>query len=366
MLFDSEIGTPSAKFAANAGWTRESAAGTTNATSGTESWFAEDTGTGTVSSANVHTSPLLLSTPLALPAGQQSYLSFENWYVTDYFGSDFYDGGTVELGVDGAVPANAEGPAWVNGPDHTLASGFGNTGAGRPAYAGDSRGWSVSKLDLTAQAGHTVQPQFTLRTDNQFGFIGWYLDDIQIYTCDRVPGPVTNLTNTGVSQTSTWSPVLQRISWRAPTVNSGAVRAYRIWVNNVYVKTVDADVRSVQLKLDATRLNTIRVRAVGYGSIQSLPEETKTVPSRLSMTLARTGSTLTFHGALRKNYIAFGNQKLWIQIKSGSLWVTIRSAITTSSGAYNATLKGAVVAPYRVRFAGAPGVTGTLSPWVRK
>jgi len=373
VLLDSEAGTPEqqlARFSTDTtnglrAFTRTPDWGS-NATSGLGSWFVDDqrvAGTSDLSSASA----------ISLPPGQKSYLSFQGWYLLDHDPSGYYDGGTVGIVVDNQTnyPAQHFGSNWVNGPDRLVVSDTGNPIYSDRMFAGDSHGWVGSRLDLSEFAGHQVTPRFRLGTDADpsgydFSMIGWYLDDIQVYTCDPIPAPVTSLSNTGVAQGSRWSPVLQRIAWRAPTVNSAAVVAYRIWVNNVYVKTVDPDIRSVQLKLDTTRLNTIRVRAAGYGSIQSLPEETKTVPSRLSMTLARTGSTLTFHGALRKNSIAFGNQKLWIQTKSGSLWVTIKSAITTSSGAYTATLKGAVVAPYRVRFAGAPGVTGTLSAWVRK
>lgn len=373
VLLDSETGTPAqqlARFSTDTSsgmkaFSRSSDWGS-NATSGQDSWFVDDQRTA-------GTSILSPTNPVTLPAGQGSYLSFQGWNLLDHDSSGNYDGGTVEIGVDGQSSYSPQyfGSDWVNGPDRLVVSSTGNPRAADWMFVGDSRGWVRSRLDLSQFAGHHVTPRFILGTDADppgydFSMIGWYLDDIQVYTCDPVPGPVTNLTNTGVQRSSMWTPVSQRISWRAPIVNKAAVRSYRIWVDNVYVKTVDPDVRSVELRLSTTRLHTIRVRAAGYGSIQSPQEETKSVPSRLSMTLSRTGSTLTFHGALRKNLIAFRNQRLWIETKSGSRWVTIKSATTISSGAYTATLKAAVVAPYRVRFAGAAGVTGSLSTVIRK
>jgi len=336
-----------------------------NATSGQSSWFVDDqriAGTSTLSPANA----------ISLPSGQASYLSFHGWFLLDHDPSGYYDGGTVDINVDSQTTYPAQHfDSWVNGPDRSVASNSGNPISSSRTFAGDSHGWIGSRLDLSQFAGHHVTPRFVLGTDADpagydFSMIGWYLDDIQIYTCDLVPGPVVGLTNTGVMASSVWSPVSHRISWKPPTVNPGAVVAYRIWVDGVHVKTVDPTIRSVQLRLSTTRTHTIRIRAAGHGSIESESTATLTVPSHVSLTLSRASSTLTFHGSLKRNRMPFRYQKLWVQTKSGSIWVTIKSAITNSTGAYTVTLKGAVVAPYRVRFAGAPGVTGSLSTAIRK
>ena len=66
LLFDSEAGVPSAAFSAGARWTRltDPTSGG-NATSGHDSWYADDPGATDVS-------PLSLTTPIALPVGQPS------------------------------------------------------------------------------------------------------------------------------------------------------------------------------------------------------------------------------------------------------------------------------------------------------
>ena len=95
--------------------------------------------------ASAGPSSLTAAAPIALPAGQPSYLFFQQWRVLDYDASGFYDGGTVEInGADAAV-------TWVNGPTQTI-NGFGNP-AGAEGFGGDSRGYLASRLDLTPFAG---------------------------------------------------------------------------------------------------------------------------------------------------------------------------------------------------------------------
>lgn len=160
-----------------------------NATSGRTSWFGwnPDPSVGDPSAAALTT-----SVPIALPAGQKSFLHFQQWRLFEWYpgrGSGPYiDGGTVE--VDGA---DAAGLPWTNGPSQTLSAysaSYPNEWAGRAAFAGDSYGWTASQLDLSSFAGTAVKPSFTSRGDSEAGIIGWWLDDITVYTCD-VPSVVT-------------------------------------------------------------------------------------------------------------------------------------------------------------------------------
>ncbi len=176
LLFDSESGTPSTAFAAGPTWLRGSSPiWGSNAVSGHDSWYSSDPSSTT-------TSPLTLSSPISLPAGQPSFLWFQQWRVLDYEGATSYDGGTVEVdnAADPAGPVDASGQAWVNGPVDTLQA----PNTGRKAFGRDSLGWVASRLDLSAWAGAPVRPQFTMRTDVVIGYVGWWLDDIAIYTCD--------------------------------------------------------------------------------------------------------------------------------------------------------------------------------------
>ena len=104
----------------------------------------------------------------------------------------YIDGGNVEVDAGSGAVDTATLP-WVNGPQQTLQTYPGEPAspwAGRTAFAGDSFGWTASQLDLSSFAGQTVRPKFTLRGDQSVGFIGWWLDDIVVYTCD-IPAPPT-------------------------------------------------------------------------------------------------------------------------------------------------------------------------------
>jgi bacillolysin len=175
-LLDSETGTPASKFTAGALWSRN---GTPLlgqvAHSGPDAWSNSE-------SISVGQSSLTAAAPIALPAGQAAYLYFQQWRVLDYDAAGFYDGGTVE--VNGAPTAAM---TWVNGPNETMFSGFGNPIAGQKAFGGDSRGYLASRLDLSSFAGQSITPRFTMNTDSSISGLGWYIDDIQVYTCDVAP-----------------------------------------------------------------------------------------------------------------------------------------------------------------------------------
>jgi Zn-dependent metalloprotease len=175
-LFDSESGTPATKFTAGPLWGRDGTpgAGGQVAHSGPDSWSNDE-------SSVAGSSSLTAAAPVALPAGQAAYLFFQHWRVLDYDAGGFYDGGTVE--INGA-PTAAMG--WVNGPNDTIASGFGNPIAGQKAFGGDSRGYLASRLDLSGFAGQNLTPRFTMHTDSSVSGLGWFVDDVQVYTCDKV------------------------------------------------------------------------------------------------------------------------------------------------------------------------------------
>ena len=62
---------------------------------------------------------------------------------------------------------------------------FGNPSAGRVGFSRDSHGYLASRMSLKRYAGDRVSPQFTMNTDNDSTEVGWYLDDIRVYTCRR-------------------------------------------------------------------------------------------------------------------------------------------------------------------------------------
>ena len=111
---------------------------------------------------------------------------------------------------------------WVNGPAQTI-SGTGNPANGRLGFGGDSRGYVASRVDLTTFAGTSVTPRFSFNANNSApSFIGWFVDDITVYTCDATP-TVGNIDPPTISGTPSVGQVLgsQPGTWSTDGVTFG-------------------------------------------------------------------------------------------------------------------------------------------------
>jgi bacillolysin len=141
-----------------------------------------------------------------LPGGQASFLHFQHWRLLDYStaATSNFDAGTVEVDDIGNAnpPVDTATLPWVNGPADTIAGGSANPAAGRLGFGRDSRGYIASRLDLSSFAGATIKPQFTMNTDNTLSFLGWWVDDVVVYTCNPPP-PVVGATPSVVGATPT-------------------------------------------------------------------------------------------------------------------------------------------------------------------
>ncbi|WP_395691639.1 M4 family metallopeptidase [Nocardioides sp.] len=259
VLFDSETGSPSTKFAAGSTWTRDPVPGWgSNATSAPASWFSYEP-------SSVASSSLTAATPIKLPSGQSSYLWFQHWRVLDFDGSGFYDGGRVE--VNGS---SVSGLPWVNGPSETISSSFGNPIGGQLAFGGDSHGFVASRVDLSSFAGQSVTPRFTMYTDSSVSYFGWFVDDVRVYTCDVIK----NVTKPSISGTArvgkrltakpgTWTPPGVKLTYRwlrnGAAIRGATARTYQ---------PVRADTgKRIAVKVTASKTGTRSVsatsRAVG-------------------------------------------------------------------------------------------------------
>ncbi|MFD7073637.1 M4 family metallopeptidase [Nocardioides sp. NPDC059952] len=135
------------------------------------------------------TSSGMTTAAINVPAGKRTYLRFSHWYLFDWYtGSDpaypapeYYDGGEARLLVNGvttAIPSSA----WVNGPKQKLL--LNNPKSPLTGFGGDSNGWMSSRVDLSAFAGKSVQFQWVVRGDQTDSQIGWFIDELELYTCN--------------------------------------------------------------------------------------------------------------------------------------------------------------------------------------
>jgi Zn-dependent metalloprotease len=144
------------------------------ASSGKRNLFGDDP-------PKVSDSAIAMTEGVKLPGGAR--MRFEHGFQFDADSHRRYDGGVVELSVDGGSWRDARSYFVQGGYTGTITSGTRNPLKGRRAFTGPSRGWGSSKLDLSSLAGHTVRFRFRIGTDRSSGSLGWYIDDVQIYRC---------------------------------------------------------------------------------------------------------------------------------------------------------------------------------------
>jgi hypothetical protein len=128
-----------------------------------------------------------MNNSVTLPAG--AYLHFAHAYG---FEGPNYDGGVVEYSLNGGASWSDAGNLFdFNGYDAALASGSGNPLGGRSAFADDSHGYISSRLNLASLAGQSVRFRWRMGLDASVSDVGWWVDDVRIYTCSANPAPNT-------------------------------------------------------------------------------------------------------------------------------------------------------------------------------
>lgn len=170
------------------------------ATSGTESLFGDD--------VNIISDQRASIAVTSLPA--TSYLHFRHAFD---FESGF-DGGVLEYSTNaGTTWLDASTQSLiVDGLDYndTISSTQGNPLAGRSAYSGSSHGYISTRLDLSSLAGQNILFRWRTGTDSLLAAYGWWLDDVNIYTCSAVStlafsSPTYTVSETGGTATITVS-----------------------------------------------------------------------------------------------------------------------------------------------------------------
>ncbi|MCB0208361.1 MAG: M4 family metallopeptidase [Anaerolineae bacterium] len=95
-----------------------------------------------------------------------------------------YDGGVVEYSTTGGSSWTDAGSLFdENGYNGIIVSAFNNPLGGRSAFISEAHGYTASRVDLSSLAGQDIRFRFRIGTDNLVDSFGWFIDDIQIYTC---------------------------------------------------------------------------------------------------------------------------------------------------------------------------------------
>ncbi|MBU0507991.1 S8 family serine peptidase [bacterium] len=174
-----------------AGWTHDSPSGwgdqwhvsTERSYSATHSYKCGDTGTG--SYANLLdarlTSPVIANLP------SEARLSFYYQIEAErssYYSDSAYDGGIIELSVDGGAFARVAPLAPGYSHIFRRTSGGGNpfTGPmpGQPCFSDTVDVWTEVAVDLSTYEGQDVQLRFRFGSDQSAAREGWYVDDVMV------------------------------------------------------------------------------------------------------------------------------------------------------------------------------------------
>ncbi|MEI6042799.1 MAG: M4 family metallopeptidase [Chloroflexota bacterium] len=158
------------------------------ATSGIYSLWAPDI--NTVGDYSIQT-----ASNIWIPPG--AYLRFNHAYTFEHgtTTNTNYDGGVVELSNNGGFSWFDAGGLFVNNGYNisALYSSTGNPLGGRAAFGGVSKGYYSSRLSLSSLANQYVQIRFRVGTDSSVSSRGWFIDDMNLYTCIK-PATTTSLT----------------------------------------------------------------------------------------------------------------------------------------------------------------------------
>jgi cysteine-rich repeat protein len=139
---------------------------------------------------------LFLQSPaIELPAGVMvPRMSFDHWFNIERP----WDGGNLKLSVNGGsfslIPTTAIEFNTYERKLNSADDGNTNPMASQPAYTGANDGelgaWEQVWINLSglAQAGDSIRIRFDFGIDECGGAVGWYVDDVRVYTCsDELP-----------------------------------------------------------------------------------------------------------------------------------------------------------------------------------
>ncbi len=178
------------------------------------------------------TSFAMMKNSVVLPAN--AYLHFAHAFG---FEDPDYDGGVVEYSVNNGASWTDAGTLFdVNGYNGTITPiNYDNPLQGRNAFVNDSHGYISSRANLSALAGQSIRFRWRIGLDYSppYGYDwGWWLDDVQIYSCTNVSAanvaPTTNTFTSGSTPTLTWNLVTYAIRYEVQIAKDPAFKVQAI------------------------------------------------------------------------------------------------------------------------------------------
>ncbi|UCC29825.1 MAG: M4 family metallopeptidase [Phycisphaerales bacterium] len=163
-------------------------------------WHCQDRSVGNCDTQDESAVHSLFSPVIVLPTDPP--LSSPTLAFSHYLDAEWaYDGGNVRIRVDGGDWQLIPGSAFQYNPynDVLASAAAGNTNplAGEEAWTGFSMlggGWGTSLVDLSGyvSGGDEVEFRFDFGKNGCTGWLGWYVDDFELYSCPPSECPVSD------------------------------------------------------------------------------------------------------------------------------------------------------------------------------
>lgn len=155
--------------------------------------FAPDLAVGDCD-ADTEAGAVALDSPaIVLPVGEVPHVAFNHWVATEAG----WDGGNLKVSVNGGPWTVVPSAAYSFNANNGVLNVSDNPLGGEEAFTGTDGGsvggsWGQSQVNLYGLAfpGDTIQLRFDLGTDGCFGIVGWYVDDVHVYSCSEEELPI--------------------------------------------------------------------------------------------------------------------------------------------------------------------------------
>jgi len=157
----------------------------------------------------------LTSPPVTIPLLQNAGLIFRHNYAFE----DGFDGGVLEISIDGAAFQDAGGFIFQGGYNGTISTCCGNPLAGRQAWTGNSGGFITTQLGLPSN--HTIALRWRLGSDNGGSGQGWRIDTLQGF-CEGPTPTSTPTVTVSPTPTATFTPTVTPTVTNTPTATATA------------------------------------------------------------------------------------------------------------------------------------------------
>jgi Predicted solute binding protein len=140
----------------------------------------------------------LYSPPITIVPVGTSFLEFRHNYnleASDVDPNVGFDGGVLEVSVDGGPFQDLGGSVLSGGYDRTISTVRGSPIAGRQAWSGNSGGFITTLVDVSFN-GHTIVLRWRMASDESTSSQGWRIDSVYIFGERPTPSPTPPITPT--------------------------------------------------------------------------------------------------------------------------------------------------------------------------